>query len=1021
MVAGALLTAAGLSAAGYAWPDRLSPLARGWCERATLMAADGNWLGVIDQIRHLDTQGAHLTPSESAECSYLLAQALYETGDPECVRLLRDFARENPASPLSLPAQLAEGDYYFFGHDYARALDVYSDIDYSRLDRTQLPLYTYRRALSRINRGLVEETRADLEWLRGQQDYRQAAVYYLGYLDYRAGDYDSAYELFSSAAGDDSGSVRPSAGRRAGRGRSPQVMPRLGEYESDGLEPGYYMAQIEFARGDYADAIDHARSLLARRPVAELAPEMHRVLGLSYFKQDEYSVARNFLETYIDEAGESAADDARYALAVIDYKDGNLAPATEAFGQLATKENDLGQSAWLYLGQSAAAQGDLNTAAMSFDRAMRMNFDPSVGETAQYNYITSRLEGGNIPFSSTVEMLENFLQRYPDSSYAPDIQESLATAYYNERDYRRALESIERIKKPTQSVLGARQKVLFELGCEEVANGQAAQAVPHLTEASHMTNDPGLAADAALWLGDAYYALGEWGDAERAYSRSLSGQGAGANRALAMYGLGYALYRQEQFKAAARELRDAAGASGCPVALRDDALVRAADCLYYTGDYRGATELYSAAIRDGAAASDYATFRRAVMYGHAGDTDRKIRELHTVAQKWPESKWIPDALLEIGETHAALGQTAKAAEAFRELNSSYSKTPQNRQGTLDMAIAYLKAGDSRAAEEAYRTVITTWPTSQEAALANEDMRRLAAAKGELPAYAAFLEGIPGAPRLDRDEMEQLAFDAAEQAIAADASATLGLERYVEQYPDGQHLAQALFDLADAEYEAGQLSRSLQHIDLLLERRADSRQVPGALMLRADILEEQPGTPRHELAETYRQLEARGGADFAPEAYAGIMRWTDDPAERVAYARRVRQTGGIGADQMDEALWFEALGLRDAGDADGAAAIYETLAANPATEAGAKGAVALGEHWLQAGDTAKAEKVLTDFTDTGTPHQYWLARGFIALADTYEAQGKRYLAVEYLKSLEENYPGDELDIHDMMNRRLKAWK
>ena len=66
-------------------------------------------------------------------------------------------------------------------------------------------------------------------------------------------------------------------------------------------------------------------------------------------------------------------------------------------------------------------------------------------------------------------------------------------------------------------------------------------------------------------------------------------------------------------------------------------------------------------------------------------------------------------------------------------------------------------------------------------------------------------------------------------------------------------------------------------------------------------------------------------------------------------------------------------------------------------------------------------MLTAFTDEGSPHEYWLARGFIALADVYHEKKKDYLAIEYLKSLRDNYPGRELDIHDMIESRLEKWK
>ena len=65
--------------------------------------------------------------------------------------------------------------------------------------------------------------------------------------------------------------------------------------------------------------------------------------------------------------------------------------------------------------------------------------------------------------------------------------------------------------------------------------------------------------------------------------------------------------------------------------------------------------------------------------------------------------------------------------------------------------------------------------------------------------------------------------------------------------------------------------------------------------------------------------------------------------------------------------------------------------------------------------------MEEFTDVGTPHQYWLARGFIALADAYHGLGKTYLAKEYLNSLNENYPATDDDIPSLISSRLKKWK
>ena len=62
-------------------------------------------------------------------------------------------------------------------------------------------------------------------------------------------------------------------------------------------------------------------------------------------------------------------------------------------------------------------------------------------------------------------------------------------------------------------------------------------------------------------------------------------------------------------------------------------------------------------------------------------------------------------------------------------------------------------------------------------------------------------------------------------------------------------------------------------------------------------------------------------------------------------------------------------------------------------------------------------MLKRLVDTGTPHQYWLARGFIALSDVYARRGDKFQDREYLLSLKENYPGTESDIFEMINVRL----
>lgn len=361
-----------------------------------------------------------------------------------------------------------------------------------------------------------------------------------------------------------------------------------------------------------------------------------------------------------------------------------------------------------------------------------------------------------------------------------------------------------------------------------------------------------------------------------------------------------------------------------PKRLYDDALIRMADAQYYSGEYKLALKNYSTAISGGAQDSDYATFRRAVMYGLDGDIKRKLSELSDMPSRFPGSKWLPNALLEKGQTYTGLGDTKNAVIAFEQLRSTYKQSAQARKGMLNLAIAYMDAKEYGKAEDSYKEIIRKWPSSEEAVLANDDLRQYYAANGGLREYASFLKSVPNAPQIDASEMETLAFEGAETAFADDINATTLLQKYVEDYPNGRYLSQALLDIATGKEQTGEKETALNAIESLLARRSDSPQVPEALLLKARIIESYGPVRRDDALKAYKDLEKRGGNDYLADAYAGIMRNTDKDSERMKYAALVRTSGGLSADQMEEAEFYEASAMLKNGDTKNATAMLKNL-------------------------------------------------------------------------------------------------
>lgn len=992
---------AAMGAAFALWistPQALSqinlPTAPGYIDRAAAMFIDENARGTIDQA--LRSLALYPSLTEAEEAAYLCAVAALRERDSDAPRLLEAFVNNYPESARAIRVRMAIGDWYFANHDYAAALKKYSVVNTSALNSADATALIYRTAYCNLllaDYGAATTMFERISNSGNSGEYGPASVFYLGYIDYRQGNNDAALRRFKAVAND----------------------AEVG----DAAEA--YMAQIYYSRGDNEKALSSARKVLKSKYTA-FHPEARRIAGESLYNLGRRDEAVPLLWVYA-QAVENPAPSALYILGVDEYQSGRYPEAAMLLNRVASDPSAMGQSASLFLGQAYLKNNNLNSALLAFERAMNSDYDASIAETAAYNHAVAGIDGGQIPFGSSVAALERFLNRYPDSNYAPQVEEYIINGYMTDRNYEAALASIDRIKHPSDRIKAARQRVVYALGTREYGEGKYQQALAHFkTVASTQTSpyDVSVARSAKLWQGMTELAL----DRSREAAATLRSYVATAQRndadlPVALYNLGYALWNEEKYNEGAESFQRVGSDASVAPRLRSDAYARVGDARYLASDYSGANSMYAKAVELNPRAADYALYQQAIMKGLQRDHRGKIALLDDFADRFPTSALRPDALLEKAESQIALGDNDKAIATYETLTQLYPSAAAARQGHLRMAVTRANAGQTDKAIADYQALVEQYPTSAEARMAIDDLKRIYTDRGDVSALTAWLSSVKDAPELDPSEIEKLAFIAAEKEYM-ESDRTDRLAAYLKDYPNGSNYPRALYYMAEVAALDGDYPQAYTYAEMLLTRYPDSDSAPDALLIRADAEVEQGKTEA--ALESYTILEARAAnPSQLTRARTGRLRTAielgraDDALEA---ADRLLSTTAAGAVDRNEVLLSRGIALEQMGRYDEAYEQWnELVQVAPDDVSSARAAVLRAESMLRQQRTADAHKAIDDFINSNPPSQYWLARGFIVLSDVLRAEGNEFEANEYLSSLRTNYPGTESDIFQMIDVRI----
>ena len=956
-----------------------------------------NYSGCIDKLTAYKQQSTNADLVQEAD--YMMVCAAYEQGRPNVAELLKNYLEVYPSSRHADEVAFLIGSAHFGEGEYERAIYWFNQSNIDLLSPDQQEAYCFRLAYALLQQGDQEKARgyfARIEQV-GKR-YKEAASYYVAYIDYARGSYPQALQAFN----------------------------RLKENPTYKEQSLYYITQIYFIQNKYSKVIDEGKQLLATYPNSANNGEVYRMMGNSAYHLGDEAQAIKWLDQYMATTEKPLRGD-RYILGVCSYNKGDYAKAVKQLSQTVRANDALSQSASMYLGQSYLKLGQSNNARMSFESAATASFDKQVKEAAMYNYALLVHETGFTGFGESVRIFEDFLNDFPNSQYADKVNDYLVETYLTTKNYESALRSIQKINQPSHKILEAKQDILFQLGTQAFANAQMEEAIDRFSQAIEMgVYKEEARNEAYFWRGESYYRLNDYRQAISDYRTYLNNtrQRNTDTYALAHYSLGYSYFKEKDYPEALTRFRQYTDLeSNRQSASYADAFNRIGDCLFHNRQFAQAEEQYSKAAQILPSAGDYALYQKGFVMGLQKDYQGKISMMDRLISEYPSSSYVDDALFEKGRSYVLLDNNTAAARSFEQLIKQYPESALLRKAGIQLGLIYFNDGRMDQAAAAYKAVIDAYPGSDEAKVALQDLKSVYVEQNNVNAYAAYVNSLGGNVHLEVSEQDSLTYIAAEKLFMRgdNAGARQSLENYLQQYPSGAFSTNAHYYLGAIAFAEKQYAMALPHFEQVVNA-GDPKFMEESVARTAEI---------HYLNKSYDEamsyfeklLLVAETPENKEAAKLGTMRCAEQTgqlAEAVQAATELLKETKLSPEVVREAHYVRAKAYTSLNQEAKALADWKELSKDTRTLQGAEAKYRLAQLYYDQKKDSEATKVLEDFAKNGTPHQYWLARGFILWADIFIRQGDEGQARVYLNSLQNNYQGDA-EINAMIEDRLAKLK
>ena len=826
--------------------------------------------------------------------------------------------------------------------------------------------------------------------------YSEPSIYYFAYINYLRHDFTTAIKYFE----------------------------KLKESKTYSEIYPYYLTAFYYLNERYEDVIAYAVPLIQTKP-SRLNSSIVKILAASYFAKSEYRETINYYQQFMLASPQEMTVQDSYQLGYAYYKVAMYDNAIIELRKLENEKGEYGQWGLMALADSYVKAGNKSAAKLAFLKANRnhtQTTNTNLKEEALFNYIKISYELG--VYGTIITVAEEFLKAYPLSKKNIQVKTILAGAFLGLKNYQQAIDQIENLEIRDEDANEIYQAATYHRGLEYFKDRACENAISAFVRSAYYPLDEKIYALSVYWMAEAMYEVRKYEEAVETFVKFTNSPAARQTKVYgyAFYALGYAAFDLKKYTKAIQNFeRFIHNANAIADSnLIADATLRLADSYFSIKEYTKAQQYYSKLSKRKLKGEDYALYQKGMILGLQNRVNEKIAIHKELINKFPLSVYADDANFEIAYSYFLKGDNEKARTELLNMAIKFPQSQYVPKALITVGLAYYNDNKDNEALSILKKLVKDYSAADEAQQALKAIENIYVGQGNSDEFFNYIQDV-SIVKYTTEEKDNIVFEASNNRyLKGDYQGAINaFSAYLTKFENPIHLKEAQFIRAESYVQLGQELNALSDYEIIAKDWTNKFTRKSLLnLIRIYLKNKQynealPHLKKIELISEDNKQDYEYAIINLCQVYSFLQR----SQETLQYAQIVKEYPSFSSEQKLFADYAMAKAYLLNGDTVSAIKQFTIIVPQNQSSIAAESQYNLALIAFNKGNYKSSQKLLFELKDRFSEQNYWVAKGFILLADNYIAVKDEFQAQETLKSIVNNYSIVEDGIIELAKEKL----